>query len=126
MATNKRRKIQLIPIVIPSAGATVPATASIDINYKRTQGIAIGTTNLSALNGTTFQKCEIDGVEIFPPNYETKMLYAGNEVTPNDKFYKIDERAENLTIALSIKDGSVAGVSYPYTITVYLDLRNPE
>ena len=128
MATRRPIKYQLVPIIIPAAGNTI-STANVvtDKLYKRLTGILITTSDALGILNSTLEKFEIDKQEIYPKGLEAKIIATGQEVNPNEKFDQdINEPANESAVDITYKDGSFAGVVYPYTVNVYLRLENTE
>ncbi|MFY9310079.1 MAG: hypothetical protein WAQ28_13620 [Bacteroidia bacterium] len=116
-------KYQLLKLTIPAAGS-FPINAEADKAYKQITGIHYSCTDINALKDSVFSKFEIDNNEIFPEGFEAKMILTGQEVPPDDRFYRINERAEGSTIIIVFKDAGNAG-TYPYNAYIYLRLENP-
>lgn len=68
-------------------------------------------------------KVEINRQEIFPEGYETKLLMTGLNVSPNDRYYKLDGIAPgNGKLKIDYKDNNEERLGFsPYRVTVYLD-----
>ncbi|TAL55244.1 MAG: hypothetical protein EPN86_03440 [Nanoarchaeota archaeon] len=115
-------KYQIIKLSVTGAGS-FPISAETDKAYKKVTGIQFNSTDSNALKDTVFSKFEIDSNEIFPDGFEVKLIQTGLEVTPNERFYKVDERAEGSTVAGSYKDAGNAA-AYPYNAYIYLRLEN--
>ncbi len=68
------------------------------------------------------QKIEINKQEIFPEDYETKLLMTGINVSPNHRFYEVgDVAVGNGAVKVEYKD-TADGRTYfePYRISIYL------
>src|SRR5690242_20703082 len=62
-------------------------TFELDKNVEKVHGILFSSNrdDLTYYRGTA--KVEINSEEIFPEDYETKLLMSGLNVSPNDRFY---------------------------------------
>ena len=120
-------KYQNMALVVKGAGEIVSSKSfTTDRNYKKVVGILALTADPAAMKALEFEKFEINGQEIYPQGYDAYIISCGDGVAPNDRFDKeIDEPAENSSVNVSIKDGSVAGQGYPYTVKIVLMLKNP-
>lgn len=120
-------KYQPIPIVITVAGQTVSCNnITTDRNYKKVNGIQAYTDDFIAMRSLTSEKFEINGQEIYPQGWDVQLISSGNDLNPNERFdNEIDEPADGSTVNISLKDGSVGGQVYPYTVKVVLRLVNP-
>ena len=68
------------------------------------------------------QKVEINKQEIFPENYESKLLMTGINVSPNQRYYDVgDVPVGNGSVKLEYKDTPDGRTAFePYRITIYL------
>ena len=68
------------------------------------------------------QKVEINKQEIFPENYETKLLMTGINVAPNQRYYDIgDAQVGNGTVKVEYKDTEDGRTTFEtYRISIYL------
>ena len=115
-------KYQLIKLTITGAG-NFPISAETDKAYRKVTGLQFSGTDSAALKDAVFSKFEIDANEIFPDGFEVKLIQTGLEVSPNERFYKINERAEGSSVLGNFKDAGNA-VAYPYNVYIYLRLEN--
>ena len=68
------------------------------------------------------QKVEINKQEVFPENYESKLLMTGINVSPNERFYDVgDLPVGNGNVKVEYKDINDGRTSFePYRISIYL------
>jgi hypothetical protein len=68
------------------------------------------------------QKIEINKQEIFPEDYETKLLMTGINVSPNHRFYEVGDIAVgNGAVKVEYKDTADGRTNFePYRISIYL------
>ena len=68
------------------------------------------------------QKVEINKQEVFPENYESKLLMTGINVSPNERFYNVgDLPVGNGNVKVEYKDINDGRTTFePYRISIYL------
>lgn len=68
------------------------------------------------------QKVEINKQEVFPENYESKLLMTGINVSPNQRFYDVgDLPVGNGNVKVEYKDINDGRTTFePYRISIYL------
>jgi hypothetical protein len=69
------------------------------------------------------QKIEISGQEIFPEDYESRLLMTGISVPPDQKFADLgdDVLAGNGEVKINYKDtDNTSAVFEPYEVSIYL------
>ena len=68
------------------------------------------------------QKVEINKQEVFPENYESKLLMTGINVSPNERFYDVgDLPVGNGNVKVEYKDINDGRTTFePYRISIYL------
>jgi len=116
-------KYQLIKLQITGAG-DFPIAAEADKTYGKITGIQFTNTDDSALKDAVFNKFEIDNNDIYPEGFEVKLIVTGDGVSPNDRWEKLNERADGSTIAGTFTDAGNAA-AYPYNARIYFKLENP-
>jgi hypothetical protein len=115
-------KYQLIKIEVAEAGSQPKYSVDMDKMYKKLTGIHASLPEEKALVGTCLS-LKIAEKEIFPEDFEIKMISTGLNVSPNDRFYdKINEEALGNHIEGRLRDSGKA-TSYPYTAKIYLRLE---
>jgi len=116
-------KYQLLKIKIAESGVSIKFSADTDKKYKRLKGIFASLPDTgNALFGSTLE-LRVADVEVFPEEFEIKMLSCGQNVSPNERFYtQLDEEAEGSRIEGRYIDGGNAA-AYPYTAKLYLLLQ---
>lgn len=115
-------KYQIIKLAITGAGS-FPINAETDKAYRKVTGLQYSSTDSAALKDAVFSKFEIDSNEIFPDGFEVKLIQVGQEVNPNERFYKVNEKAEGSSVLGTFKDAGNAA-AYPYNVYIYLRLEN--
>lgn len=117
-------KYQLIKFNVAQAGDVVNVNANSDRLYKRISGIFASLPSDKAFPGSTLQ-LYVNDQEVFPENYEVKMITCSEHVSGNERYYDLQEEALGSTIRGKFTDGGQAG-NYPYTGTLYLRLEEKE
>ncbi len=117
-------KYQIIKVKISKAGESVKFSADTNKLYKNLTGIFASLPFESSLFGTTLS-LKVADREIFPEEWEIKLISTGQQVSPNDRFFnRIKEEAAGNRIDGRLTDGGVdIGVIFPYTAKIYLRLE---
>lgn len=116
------KKYQLLKYTISAASESVKIEAETDKLYKRCTGIHVTQTVSSNAIDSTLNNFKINSKEIFPEGFEVKMINTGQDVSPEDRFYKLDEPAAGSKIEGTYTDKGNAAI-YPYTLIIYLRLE---
>ncbi len=114
-------KYQIIKIPISAAGESIKFSADMDKMYKRITGLFASLPEDKAVPGTTLE-LKISDKEIFPEEYEIKMVTTGQNVSPNSRFFGLMEEALGNHIEGRLTDSGKAD-SYPYVAKLYLRLE---
>ena len=115
-------KYQIIKIPITSPGEKVKFSADTDKMYKQITGLDGSLPEEKAITGTTLE-LKIADKEIFPEDFEIRMITTGINLSPNDRFYeKVQEVAQGNRIEGRLSDSSKADI-YPYVAKLYLRLE---
>lgn len=116
-------KYQIVKITIPEANALVTVNINSDKLYKNISGLLV--TMPFELLPSDKSQCAIviNDKEIFPENFEVKLIVCDLSIPVNERFYKIHEQAEGSTIKAKFKDGGMNGTTYPYQASLYLKLE---
>ena len=120
---SKQIKYQIVRVTIPAAGEMVNINANTDKLYKKITGILVTVPHMvSFLNRSTLNLL-LNDKELFPDDFEVKLITCDSYVPTNERFYLLDEIADGSTVKGKFKDGADAGVVYPYTANIYLKLE---
>lgn len=115
-------KYQLLKIPIPQAGDSVKFNVDTDKMFKRITGLYGSLPEEKAIEGSLFE-LKVADKEIFPEEFEFKIISTNLSVSPNRRFYdKINEEAAGNKVDGRFKDGGKASV-YPYVAKLYLRLE---
>ena len=115
-------KIQIIKIPVTQSGEKVKFSADTDKMYRQITGLHASLSEDKAVTGTSLE-LKISDKEIFPEEFEIKMVTTGMNVPPNDRFYeRINEEANGSRIEGRLSDSGLAD-TYPYIAKLYLRLE---
>ena len=116
-------KYQIIKIVVPNANASVTVNANTNKLYSRVTGLLITVPFDVTPKDTSLCNIEINEREIFPEEFEMKLIVSDLSIPVNERMFKIEEQAEGSTVKIKYKDGGMQGVVYPYQANLYLQLE---
>lgn len=119
---NANIKYQPLIYKVLSSGEEVTIDADADKLYKRITGIHASVGDADAVLTSTIA-LNINGKEIFPSGFEIKMITTGQEVSPNERYFDLEEPAAGTKIKGIYKDGATAS-AYPYQFIIYLKLED--
>lgn len=116
-------KYQIIKVTVPNEGAVVNINLNSDKLYKKISGLIISTPyQMPYLNMSTLS-LQVNDKEIFPDDFEVKLLTTDQSTPVNERFYLMDEPADGSTIKGKFKDGYTGGIYYPHIVNIYLKLE---
>lgn len=115
---RKRFKVQ-----VTAESQTITEKFEIEKTAKKILGIVITSDREDFLYYRGVQKIELNGTEIFPDDYESKLLMVSVNVPPNDRYYKLDGvELGNGVIKFIYKDSPHASTCFsPYTVNLYVE-----
>jgi hypothetical protein len=95
----------------------------LDKNIISVKGILFTSDKDDLLYYRGSQKVEINKEEIFPENYESKLLLSGINVSPNNRYYDLGSQpAGNGTIKVEYKDTEDTRAAFvPYRVSLYVE-----
>ncbi|MBL7773599.1 MAG: hypothetical protein JNM95_12105 [Chitinophagaceae bacterium] len=110
---------------IGEAGSVKREQFELDKNVSKVNAILLTSDKEDQLYNRGSQKIEINGQEIFPEKYESKLLMSGLNVSPNDRFYKLENIAVgNRIMKVEYTDNNEARSNFSaYRVSVYLELE---
>lgn len=110
---------------ISEAGAIKREQFELDKNVSKVNAILLTSDKEEQLYNRGSQKIEINGQEIFPEKYESKLLMSGLAVSPNDKFYKLPSvTIGNRIMKVEYADSNDSRSAFSaYRVSVYLELE---
>lgn len=110
-----------IEISVDSSGKEIEFSHITEIDHNCIIGIAQVFSNIEALPNSTL-RLEIDSQEVFPKGFESKMIFAGDDVPPDDRFIRTvnrDVKQDRITGKFT-DGGALEGSFVPYTANIYL------
>ncbi|MFN8208093.1 MAG: hypothetical protein U0T82_11885 [Bacteroidales bacterium] len=124
MDKPKSVKYQILRVTVHAAGDTVNINATTDKMYKKITGILVVFPFYAYFAQRSTLSLSINDKEIFPDEFDVKLISYGIGIPSNEQFYLLDEEAAGSTIKGKLKDGGeIFGFPYPYTANVYLRLE---
>ena len=122
---SHRSKIikEWVDVHVKSANATFKETFEVDKHASHIIGVAITSNYDDRLYFRGSQRIAINEKEIYPEDYESKMLMQGLNVAVNDRIIKIGEEMEpgNRKVELDYKDTDHDNSSFiPYRVRLYV------
>jgi len=124
----KLTKFQIIKVKVETKGQTVKFSAETDKLYQKIQGIYVSMPKDTSHFGSTLD-LRVAEQEIFPEGFETKFLAANQSSSPNERFFMFDKdeviEARGSHMEGRFVDGGFDdGSTFPYTLNIYLKLKN--
>jgi hypothetical protein len=109
-------------IPVTEASKTFSKSFDLDKNITHVKGLLLTADKDDLLYFRGSQKIEISKEEIFPENYESKLLLSGIAVAPNGRYYDIGQvAAGNGSVKVEYKDSEDGRTQFvPYRVSLYL------
>lgn len=119
MQTVKKR----FDIAVTEPNSVNSKTFELDKNIAAVAGILFTSDKDDLLYYRGSQKVEINKEEIFPENYESKLLLSGINVAPDNRYYDLGSQpAGNGTIKVEYKDTEDSRAAFtPYRVSLYVE-----
>jgi hypothetical protein len=107
---------------ITEANKTLSKSFDLDKTIAFVKGILFTSDKDDLLYYRGSQKVEINKQEMFPENYESKLLMSGINVAPNERYYDLGQiPVGNGTVKIDYKDSNDGHTAFePYRVSVYL------
>jgi predicted RecB family endonuclease len=119
--TSKRVVLKRIKIPVTAANTLIEQQITLENKVTRVIGITATSTDDDAITTLT-QRLEINGLEVFPQDTETKIIFCYPSVESGKRFYALNEPAGNKVVKISVKDEN-AGSFTAYTANFTLQLE---
>jgi hypothetical protein len=117
-------KYQILKVTVPTNDVTVNINVNSDKLYKKITGILVSVPYAMSFLSKSTLMLSINDQEIFPDDFEVKLITCDSYVPTNERFYKLEEVADGSTVKGRFKDGGeMDGMVYPYTVNIYLKLE---
>lgn len=117
-AEGMKLKFEKVEVSIDESGKKVEFEKTTDAGTRKIVGVAINGTNDASVDASTLN-LNINALEIFPRDFEAKMLRTGQEVAPNQKYFIFHKAIEvdRDEIRGWYQDGGA--YTTPYKVTIY-------
>ena len=115
-------------IDVTTANTVHSKTFELDKNISAIYGLLFTSNRDDLMYYRGSQKVEINREEIFPENYESKLLMTGLNVSPNERYYKINGMSPgNGKVKVDFKDTNDDRLPFEtYRVSLYLDCEISE
>lgn len=112
-------------IQVATLGELVKKDFQLEKTIKQIVGLTITSDRDDLLFYRGSQKIEINGAEIFPDGYESKLLIAGISLAPNDRYYTLLEsegEIGNGIVSISYQDTDHPLAPFnAYRVSLYIE-----
>jgi hypothetical protein len=124
----KKRVKKRFDIAITTANTIHSKTFELDKNIVAIHGLLFTSDRDDLLYYRGSNKVEINRQEIFPDDYESKLLMTGINVSPNDRYYNLGGMEPgNGKLKVDYKDTDTTVIPFAaYRVTIYLDCEITE
>ena len=119
-------KYQIIKVTVPAAEAVVNINVNSDKLYKKITGMTITTPFTVPYLNMSSLSLQVNDKEIFPDDFEVRLLTCDQAVPVNERFYLLNEVADGSTIKGKYKDNNPSNGVFPYTVNIYLKLEEKQ
>ncbi len=109
--------------LVDTAATSYSKKFDLDKNVVLVRGLLLSSSDPRSLFFRGSQRIEINGDELYPEDYESKLLMSGISVAPNDKYVDLGDGvvAGNGEVKMLYKDTDNLIVPFtPYTVTIVL------
>src|ERR1700730_14747102 len=115
-------------IRVTAASGSYSETFELDKTITKINGILFSSDRDDLLYYRGSQRVEINKEEIFPDEYESKLLMSGINVSPNDRYYDLGGLPPgNGHVKIDYKDTNYDAAPFvAYRVTLYLDCETAE
>ncbi len=114
-------KYQIIKIRVAETGNTVKFEADTNKRYQFVDGLFFSLPEEKAITGSTLE-LRLNNDEIFPEDFEVKLITTGIQANTNNRFYdNLEVEAAGSRIEGKFVDSGKADI-YPYVAKLYLRL----
>ena len=115
-------------IAITSADKVFSGSFELDKTITFIKGILLTADKEDMLYYRGSQKIEVNKQEVFPEEYESKLLMTGINISPNQRYYNTGNLpVGNGIVKVEYKDRNDTRLAFdPYRISIYLDCEQTE
>ena len=109
-------------IQVTNPGTVVKGEFELDKNAQKVMGFSITSDRDDLVFYRGSQKIQLNDNELFPEDFESKLLMTGLNVAPNDRMIKIGNvDSGNGRMEVWYKDTEVPAVAFvPYRVSIYV------
>ncbi len=109
-------------IMVTEAEKTVSQTFELDKNIVSVKGLLMTSNSDDLLYYRGSQRIEINKEELFPENYESKLLMSGINVAPKSRYYELEDvNIGNGLVRIEYQDRNNPTCTFsPYRVSLYL------
>lgn len=113
---------------VNEANKTISSGFELDKNIVAVKGLLLSSDRDELLYFRGSQKIEINREEIFPENYESKLLMSGINVSPGSRYYELGSiNSGNKNVKVEFKDSDDGRTVFtPYRVSLYLECEMEE
>lgn len=115
-------------ISVTSADKVFSKTFELDKNITFIKGILLTADKEDMLYYRGSQKIEVNKQEVFPEEYESKLLMTGINISPNSRYYNTGNLSVgNGQVKVDYKDRNDTRLAFEaYRVSIYLDCEQTE
>lgn len=115
-------------IAITSADKVFSQSFELDKNITSIKGILLTSDKEDMLYYRGSQKIEVNKQEVFPEEYESKLLMTGINISPNARYYNTNNlMVGNGNVKVQYRDRNDTRLPFePYRVSIYLDCEQTE
>lgn len=109
-------------LLVDTASQSYTKTFHLDKNIRLVHGLLVSSDKPNQLFYRGSQRIEIGGDELYPEDYESRLLMSGISVPPDEKFASLgDVPAANGEVKILYKDRENSNTMFePYEVSIYL------
>lgn len=108
-------------IPVAASGDKVKKDFELEKTIKRITGLLVTSDRDDMLFYRGSQKIEINGREVFPEDYESKLLMSGISLQPNKRYFEADIEAGNGIVSVTYQDTDHPAATFTaYRISLYI------
>lgn len=108
---------------VDQSGQSVRENFQLEKTITQIKGITLTSDQDQMIYFRGSQKIEIGGEEVFPEDYETKLLMTGISLRPDQRFFPLDLQPGNGIVSITFKDTLHPSAAFvPYRVSLYLEV----
>lgn len=117
-----KRVFKRFDIAVAAADSKVSQTFDLDADIVAIHGVTVNSNRDEQVYYRGSVKLEINRDEIFPEDFQAKLLMSGMAVSPNDRFYRFTkEDLGDHRIKVEYRDSAGLVPFQAYTFSIYFD-----